>query len=547
MSSTTEESDWNQSSASKRKHSLSASFDIPHQPASQANSSALTTPRANSYASTAAQLESQLSQTVAASNNALTQPQRTVPSRNILPSQNAEFSASQLQDTPEWEAARESVLSQMVTSQDLVTVSTPTPVTKVKRGGVKTGGRRGRGGRRPMVKIEEGENGITEEAATAAGVRIEIPPVRAKNKGGRPRGSKKASGLNRGGRPRKSDASTISTTPSSTRGTPKVNRGGRPRGSRAGNSAAGVLGHIARKKKRKRASDDEDSPNDTDATEEFTPLEFTNSGRRITQAKTFSPTAIETEKPAVKRRSLNTANGGVEIPPAVTAAKKRRKPGEAAVCINCGRGHSPNSNQIVFCDGCNTPWHQFCHDRPITPSVVQIEDKEWICSECETIRLERECVAGKVAPWHGMTVAEKRTYFQTLEKNELVSLLLHASALHEDLPVFKPPPPPSAPVPVIVEPQPMRATGYAPQEEEEYYEVYVEPEPLPYPKAGNGIVLPPEDDDLALLIDEDIVTYSHSWKGSHRWEGPGGMSWVNGMPNNNVLGGGGGVAIGVGA
>lgn len=540
MSSTTEESDWNQSPGSRRKHSLSAISDDPHQPASQGNSSALTSPRANSYASTAAQLDSQLSQAIATSSN-----QRTVPSRNVLPSQNAEFSASQLQHTPEWEAARANVLSQMVTSQDLAAAPTLMPVTRVKRGGVKTGGRRGRGGRRPIVKMEEGEDGITAAAATAAGVRMELAPVKPKNKGGRPRGSKKTSGLDRGGRPRISDVSTLSPATPTTRGTPKINRGGRPRGSRAGSSAAGLLGHIARKKKRKRGSDDEDSPDDTDASEEFTPLEFTNSGRRITQAKTYSPTVLDVEKPpSAKRRSLNTANGGVATPPAIKATKKRRKPGETAVCINCGRGHSPNSNQIVFCDGCNTPWHQFCHDRPITPSVVQIEDKEWKCSECETARLEREHIAGKVAPWHGMTISEKRTYFQSLEKNELVSLLLHANSLHDDLPVFKPPPPP--PIPVIVEPQPLRP-GAAPAEEEEYYEVYVEPEPLPYPRAGNGIVLPLEEDDLALLIDEDVVSYSHSWKGSHGWEGPGGMSWMNGMPNNALGGASGAVAIRAGA
>lgn len=34
---------------------------------------------------------------------------------------------------------------------------------------------------------------------------------------------------------------------------------------------------------------------------------------------------------------------------------------------------------------------------------------------------------------------------------------------------------------------------------------------LPYPKAGNGIVLPPESDDLEFMVDEDTVTFSHSW------------------------------------
>ncbi len=76
----------------------------------------------------------------------------------------------------------------------------------------------------------------------------------------------------------------------------------------------------------------------------------------------------------------------------------------------------------------------------------------------------------------------------------------------------------------------------------EVYE-YIEPEPLPYPKAGNGIVLPPEEEDLGLLIDEDIVTYSHLWKGPHGWEGPKGMRFP--WPEGPL--GGGRVAIGVGA
>jgi hypothetical protein len=80
-----------------------------------------------------------------------------------------------------------------------------------------------------------------------------------------------------------------------------------------------------------------------------------------------------------------------------------------------------------------------------------------------------------------ITLAEKRTYLQSLEKNELVSLLLHASTLHEYLPIFRPAP--LALVPIIVEPQPIRP-GHSPQlEEEEYYEVYIETEPLPYPKS----------------------------------------------------------------
>jgi hypothetical protein len=38
---------------------------------------------------------------------------------------------------------------------------------------------------------------------------------------------------------------------------------------------------------------------------------------------------------------------------------------------------------IVYCDGCNTPYHQYCHDPPIDKEVIQIPDMEWFCKECK--------------------------------------------------------------------------------------------------------------------------------------------------------------------
>lgn len=526
MSSTTEESDWNKSPKLRPPHSIPRTVrpspqPIPHhdwQPP-EPLSPTLDTPRASE---TAAQLESQFTQTILPST---APPFAQPPTPATLAGTDGISHAALIQNTPEWEAARASVLGQMVTSGDL----DATPTAKVTRGGVKTGGRRGRGGRRPKVKIE-GADGVTEEIAAAAGVKIETP-VRGKNRGGRPRGSRAGTNaarasINRGGRPR---------------GSLTVNRGGRPRGGRAGGSAAGVLGHAV-KRKRKRGDDDDDEKDDTDVSEEFNLLEHTSSGRRITQAKTFSPVVLG--HPASSTKKAIPYIPRADTPPTVKKAKlKRRKPGEAAVCINCGRGHSPNSNQIVFCDGCNTPWHQFCHDRPITPSVIQFEEKEWICFECATAREEKGHIAGKIAAPNTMTLAEKRTYLQGLEKSELVSLLLHASSLHEDLPIFQPPPLVS--IPTIIEPRPLPVPIQSSLDEEEYIEIYVEQEPLPYPKAGNGLVLPPEDGDTALLIDEDVVTYSHSWKSTHGWEGPGGMNWA--AAETGMVGGGGRVAIGVGA
>jgi len=506
MSSTTEETDWNVSARTHPPHTpshTSTARPSRQSPHPEHNSPQLKIARASSFASTAAQLESQLTQTVAASNNSIDAPPAN-PTASTLAGIDGASHAALIQNTAEWEAARESVLSQMVTSQDLAENVTPAP--KVSRGGVKTGGRRGRGGRRPKVKIEA-EDSLGVEIATAAGVKTETP-TRGKNRGGRPKGSRAGSQVNRGGRPRGG-----SKTP---------NRGGRPRGGgRAGLSAAGALSHSAIKKKRKRADDDDDGPNDTDVSEEFNLLAHTSSGRRITQAKTFSPLTLD---PPTTTSSTKKPSPLIPLtsPPSPQPSRfKRRKPGEAAVCINCGRGHSPTSNQIVFCDGCNTPWHQYCHNRPITPSVIQIEEKEWLCSECSMARDQKTHTAGKVAAQPTMALAEKRNYLTNLDKSELVSLLLHASTLHPDLPIFLPPPPVS--IPTIIEPRPLPVPIQSTLDEEEYIEIYVEQEPLPYPKAGNGLALPAETEDLALLIDEDVGSYSHSWKGAHGWEGPGGL------------------------
>ena len=530
MSSTTEESDWNMSPKSRRPHSLSNTENIrptsqpvfPRQsPTSQVDSSTLSTPRAGSFASTATQiekqLESQLSQAVATTFPPANAPPAVTPNPAIFSNPALTFPAADgsvavNHNAPEWEAAREAVLSQMVTSQDIV--ATPTP--KVTRGGVKTGGRRGRGGRRTKVKIEEPD----EAPKSLDG------PVRAKNKGGRPRGSR-AGGTPRGGRGGGTPGSGRGgATPGS--GRVGVNKGGRPRGSRAGNSAAALAGRLIgrgiKRKRKKGDDDDDDEKDDTDASEEFIPIAATSSGRRINQVKTFSPVVLDPTRGLSNKTPQSAARAPVPEPPSATRkAKKRRKPGEAAVCINCGRGHSPNSNMIVFCDGCSTPWHQYCHNRPITPSFIQIEEKEWNCAECTIAQEEKVHLSGKVSA-DRMSLSEKRAYLQGLEKAELVSLLLHASILHEDLPVFAPPPPPP----------PVQMLDPTADEEELY--VYIEPDPLPYPKAGNGLLLPPEDEDLDILIDEDIVTYSHLWKGHAGWEGPNGMRWPFPQSDIGVIG-----------
>ncbi|KAI4258011.1 MAG: hypothetical protein LQ352_001401 [Teloschistes flavicans] len=52
------------------------------------------------------------------------------------------------------------------------------------------------------------------------------------------------------------------------------------------------------------------------------------------------------------------------------------------VCKLCEKPDSRVGNQIVYCDRCNTPYHQACHRPPIPEHVIEVETAEWICAEC---------------------------------------------------------------------------------------------------------------------------------------------------------------------
>jgi hypothetical protein len=111
-------------------------------------------------------------------------------------------------------------------------------------------------------------------------------------------------------------------------------------------------------------SDQGDDDMDSDVSESYTPLPSkTKSGRSVNKPTQYVPVIPEAKPEGKKRRPY-------------------RRNIEAAVCKMCNRGTSPSTNQIVFCDGCGTPYHQYCHDPPIEADVVDIPDKEWFCSTC---------------------------------------------------------------------------------------------------------------------------------------------------------------------
>lgn len=293
--------------------------------------------------------------------------------------------------SPAWNAAPQSTVTRI---ESLPVYETP-PSRPVR--GVKSGARRARGGRRaagsPRTNSASSRKKIKLETLENVGVgSIGNPPT-------------EGHGSTRG------------------RGRGSARRGGRPRGSRAGASSS-------RGTKRKRTEDED--KNDSDGSEVITPLPTqSRSGRRITHVTNFSPIVIDLEaKPTPSSsKAVETGQGTTGPNTGITDPKGKRtaiKQGEASVCKNCGRGYSPASNMIVFCDGCNGPWHQFCHDPPISPEAIRIEESEWYCADCEVLREERAHLEGKVSA-EGMSVVEVGCLIFCLHGHRSISLNLETS------------------------------------------------------------------------------------------------------------------------
>lgn len=179
-----------------------------------------------------------------------------------------------------------------------------------------------------------------------------------------------------------SGSASASAARAGARSTPtSASRGGRGgRGSAAKGSARGGRTGGKRKRQVKEESESAEesegnmsgvgdgSSDDGDDGDSITNMpSMTSSGRQIQKPKNFNPVAMEG-------------------PPRKRVAQKKVQ--EHSLCKKCSRGHSPQSNMIVFCDGCNMGWHQMCHDPVVSDEVVKDESSEWFCAECTKGREE---------------------------------------------------------------------------------------------------------------------------------------------------------------
>jgi len=198
---------------------------------------------------------------------------------------------------------------------------------------------------------------------------MEIPTTPA-NKGGR---------RNQGSRASVGSGSTSVSKPG-TPGTSTAQKNGTPSSAGKGRKPRAKAGQKRKRAKRETSdeeSEEEDSDvmsklggdSDSDASGSIQNFpKVTQSGRAIVKPQQFVPEIRE------------------------TSARKRgpsKKSQEMALCKRCGRGHSPDNNMIVFCDGCNGGWHQMCHDPPVSNEAVRDEDAPWFCLDCSQKRARK--------------------------------------------------------------------------------------------------------------------------------------------------------------
>ncbi|EXJ87673.1 hypothetical protein A1O1_04597 [Capronia coronata CBS 617.96] len=300
------------------------------------------------------------------------------------------------------------------------------------------------------------------------------------------------------------------------------------------------------------------------SSEEYNPTTTqTRSGRHtqrpIPLASEMAASASPSRRPTRPDTSTSASPATVKAHPKIKRRVYRGRE-QFALCEHCQRGHGPPSNVIVFCDACNKCWHQRCHDPNISKQTISDTKAEWFCATCD--RILHGAKKGRKLPvktnvqtlppapittpplsYDGPRVggrlldpAQKSAYLGTLSKDDLVSLLLEASNLAPDLPLFKRLVPasqledfPQAQFTSTYVTPVSKPPAFADKDTrnnvdavDEGYDDNFDDHAALYPKPGNGVQLPPDSEDLHILLEgKDSKTFSH---------------WVRGMKGKDFSG-----------
>jgi hypothetical protein len=242
------------------------------------------------------------------------------------------------------------------------------------------------------------------------------------------------------------------------------------------------------------------------------PTLMTKSGRQVHRPSQFiplqSPTTAVSHGNSGKKRGRRPHLFGTNTSGLIFTRKTKHS--ENALCKVCDRGFSPANNAVVFCDGCGDAYHQYCHHPPIEGDVVDQPDKEWLCTKCIR-RIKGGFDLHGFVNATDLTIRERRQALDALPREKLVDVLMAVNAVHPDFAIFPSREYLNGTLPAAEEDE--RMLGMRP---EEYYDGYETDPPSHYPRAGCGLArtLPPEEDDLPWLLDdnEDVfnrITYSN--------------------------------------
>ncbi|PRT56244.1 SWM histone demethylase complex subunit phf1 [Wickerhamiella sorbophila] len=110
--------------------------------------------------------------------------------------------------------------------------------------------------------------------------------------------------------------------------------------------------------------------------------------------------------------------------------------GSGYVCKKCKRGNSSDKNEIVFCDSCNTPYHQLCHNPPIDQIVVAVREARWFCNQCEAKQKIIPLETGQTG--ENLEPEVRMAYLASLSKSQLIQLIRYAETQYPTLPIYSP-------------------------------------------------------------------------------------------------------------
>ncbi|KAK6533907.1 hypothetical protein TWF281_005252 [Arthrobotrys megalospora] len=92
-----------------------------------------------------------------------------------------------------------------------------------------------------------------------------------------------------------------------------------------------------------------------------------------------------------------------------------------ARCVKCHKAADSRDDKIVFCDGCEKPYHQKCHRPNIHQSYIEELEKNWFCFKCVKLLEEEDAEEDFGEVIHEYGDKEEGRYEEDGRRTELIN------------------------------------------------------------------------------------------------------------------------------